>query len=70
VAIFRTLLYIYGDQDALLTKFNELKRKNEEALLGGGEKELSSNMPKAKLTARERVELLLDEGSVKSLANL
>src|SRR5712671_2440565 len=54
-------------KDALLTKFNELKRKNEEALLGGGEKRIEQQHKKSKLTARERVELLLDEGSFEEL---
>ncbi len=54
-------------KDPLLTKFNELKRKNEEALLGGGEKRIEQQHAKGKLTARERVELLLDEGSFEEL---
>ena len=48
-------------------KFNELKRKNAEALLGGGEKRIEQQHAKSKLTARERVELLLDEGSFEEL---
>ena len=48
-------------------KFNELKRKNAEALLGGGEKRIEQQHAKKKLTARERVELLLDEGSFEEL---
>ena len=52
---------------ALLEKFGELKRKNQEALLGGGEKRIEHQHAKGKLTARERVELLLDEGSFEEL---
>lgn len=48
-------------------KFNELSRKNTEALLGGGEKRLAQQHAKGKLTARERVQLLLDEGSFEEL---
>src|ERR1700741_2931828 len=54
-------------KDALLTKFNELKRKNAEALLGGGEKRIEQQHAKGKLTAHERVELLLDEGSFEEM---
>ena len=48
-------------------KFDELDRKNKEALLGGGEKRIEQQHAKGKLTARERVMLLLDEGSFEEL---
>jgi len=51
----------------LQEKFNELSRKNAEALLGGGEKRVAQQHAKGKLTARERVQLLLDEGSFEEL---
>src|SRR5215470_11190938 len=51
----------------LQSKFNELKRKNAEALTGGGEKRIEQQHAKGKLTARERVELLLDSGSFEEL---
>ena len=51
----------------LLSKFDELKKKNLEALLGGGEKRIEQQHTKGKLTARERVHLLLDEGSFEEL---
>lgn len=51
----------------LLSKFEELKIKNNEALLGGGEKRIEQQHSKGKLTARERVHLLLDEGSFEEL---
>jgi propionyl-CoA carboxylase beta chain len=51
----------------LLQKFNELERKNQEALLGGGEKRVEQQHAKGKLTARERLQLLLDEGSFQEL---
>lgn len=47
--------------------FGELDRKNQEALLGGGEKRIAQQHAKGKLTARERVLLLLDEGSFEEL---
>ena len=48
-------------------KFEELDRKNQEALLGGGEKRIEQQHAKGKLTARERVQLLLDEGSFEEM---
>lgn len=51
----------------LQEKFTELDRKNKEALLGGGEKRIEQQHAKGKLTARERVLLLLDEGSFEEL---
>jgi len=47
-----------------LKKLSELKEK---AKLGGGEKRIKSQHDKGKLTARERIELLADEGSFDEL---
>ena len=44
-------------------KYALLKAKNEEALLGGGKERIEAQHKKNKLTARERLHLLLDEGS-------
>ena len=41
----------------------DLLARREEAKLGGGEKRIESQHNKGKLTARERIDLLLDEGS-------
>ncbi|MBT8460419.1 MAG: methylmalonyl-CoA carboxyltransferase, partial [Boseongicola sp.] len=41
----------------------ELERRREAARAGGGERRVAAQHAKGKLTARERVELLLDEGS-------
>ncbi|WP_353094875.1 acyl-CoA carboxylase subunit beta, partial [Methylibium sp.] len=41
----------------------ELKRRRERARLGGGEKRIEAQHGKGKLTARERLELLLDAGT-------
>lgn len=41
----------------------QLEEKRERARLGGGEKRIAAQHAKGKLTARERIELLLDEGS-------
>ncbi len=51
----------------LQQKFDELERKNQEALLGGGEKRIEQQHAKGKLTARERIQLLVDEGSFQEL---
>lgn len=48
-------------------KFEELDRKNKESLLGGGEQRIAQQHGKNKLTARERIRLLLDEGSFEEL---
>ncbi|MBT1702121.1 acyl-CoA carboxylase subunit beta [Chryseosolibacter indicus] len=51
----------------LQEKFAELDRKNKEALLGGGEQRIEQQHKKGKLSARERIHLLLDEGSFEEL---
>ncbi|MDI9862143.1 acyl-CoA carboxylase subunit beta [Flectobacillus roseus] len=48
-------------------KFEILERKNAEALLGGGEKRIEAQHKKGKLTARERIALLMDEGSFEEI---
>jgi propionyl-CoA carboxylase beta chain len=47
--------------------FQTLEQKNKEALLGGGEKRIESQHGKGKLTARERIQLLVDEGSFQEI---
>ncbi|MBL8008103.1 MAG: acyl-CoA carboxylase subunit beta [Ignavibacteria bacterium] len=47
-------------QSEKIKKLNEIK---QEAYLGGGQKRIDSQHKKGKLTARERINLLLDEGS-------
>ncbi|MFN3955446.1 MAG: acyl-CoA carboxylase subunit beta [Pararhodobacter sp.] len=42
---------------------HELERRRQTARLGGGQRRIDAQHAKGKLTARERVELLLDEGS-------
>ncbi len=44
-------------------KIDLLIKKREEAALGGGEKRIASQHAKGKYTARERIAILLDEGS-------
>jgi propionyl-CoA carboxylase beta chain len=52
---------------SLEEKFAVLDRKNEEALQGGGADRIASQHKKGKLTARERIELLLDTGSFEEI---
>ncbi len=49
---------------------DDLKKRVSEALLGGGEKRIEAQHAKGKLTARERVNLLLDAGTFQELGQL
>jgi propionyl-CoA carboxylase beta chain len=51
-------------------KLDLLNQKKAEALLGGGEKRIESQHAKGKLTARERIHFLLDEGSFEEMGML
>ncbi len=44
-------------------KYAELERRNETAELGGGKSRIASQHKKGKMTARERIDQLLDSGS-------
>ncbi len=48
---------------SLEEKIERLKKLREQAKLGGGQKRIDAQHKKGKLTARERLDLLLDEGS-------
>jgi len=50
-----------------LSKTDLLAAKNQEALLGGGQARIDAQHKKGKLTARERLDLLLDEGSFEEI---
>lgn len=43
--------------------YNKFNQKREEALLGGGQEKIAKQHKQGKLTARERIEVLLDSGS-------
>lgn len=47
----------------MINKLEELSKLKAEAKLGGGKEKIQSQHDKGKLTARERIELLVDEGS-------
>ena len=51
-------------------KFEILDKKIEEAKLGGGEKRIESQHAKGKLTARERIHFLMDEGTFQEIGML
>ena len=48
-------------------KYQLLSKKNQEAEQGGGPKRVEAQHEKGKLTARERIDLLLDEGSFEEI---
>jgi len=48
-------------------KYQLLDRMNQEALLGGGESRIAIQHKKGKLTARERLHMLLDEGTFQEI---
>lgn len=50
---------------AMDERIQQLRTLKQEALLGGGEKRIAQQHAKGKLTARERLSVLLDEGSFK-----
>jgi propionyl-CoA carboxylase beta chain len=50
-----------------MKKYEELKSKKEKAIEGGGEKRVNSQHEKGKLTARERIHFLIDEGSFEEI---
>jgi len=51
-------------------KINSLKEKREQANLGGGKARIESQHKKGKLTARERLHFLMDEGSFQEIGML
>ena len=44
-------------------KIEELRKKDEESKIGGGQRRIDAQHAKGKLTARERISLLLDKGT-------
>ncbi|NQV73393.1 acyl-CoA carboxylase subunit beta [bacterium] len=47
--------------------FKDLNQRREEALLGGGQARIDKQHQQGKLTARERIEIILDDGSFEEL---
>ena len=48
-------------------RINHLLKERERALQGGGEKRIANQHKRGKLTARERIDILLDEGSFEEI---
>jgi len=51
-------------------RLDDLRRRNEAALQGGGPERVAAQHEKGKLAARERLELLVDEGSFQEFGRL
>ncbi len=58
------------DQTTMEEHYKALEERNAEALKGGGEERIAAQHKKGKLTARERIDLLLDEGSFQEIGRL
>lgn len=52
------------------TKFKGLRERKEQAHLGGGKERIEAQHKRGKLTARERIDLLLDKGSFREIDSL
>jgi propionyl-CoA carboxylase beta chain len=50
-----------------IERTTELARKNAEAMLGGGQPRIDAQHKKGKLTARERIDLLMDPGTFEEI---
>jgi propionyl-CoA carboxylase beta chain len=50
-------------EERLSIVLDELDKRRRDARLGGGQKRIDAQHQKGKLTARERLDVLLDEGS-------
>ncbi len=53
-------------ENAAETATQRLQRMREQTLLGGGPERIAAQHKKGKLTARERIDFLVDEGSFES----
>src|SRR5574343_395111 len=56
-----------SSQSANMNKRDLLQQKRDESLLGGGQARIDSQHKKGKLTARERIHFLLDDGSFEEI---
>ncbi|MBL4752719.1 MAG: acyl-CoA carboxylase subunit beta [Flavobacteriales bacterium] len=51
------------NEDAMKQLISKMRRKQDEVHLGGGEKKIAKQHAKGKMTARERINALIDKGS-------
>jgi propionyl-CoA carboxylase beta chain len=63
----QTTLFQIQWRVALSANIAEMERRRAAAALGGGQKRIDAQHSKGKLTARERLDVLLDEGSFEEL---
>ena len=63
IGVFVIFVVTRSFKRVYMEKINELVERRASARLGGGQSKIDAQHSKGKLTARERVELLLDEGS-------
>jgi propionyl-CoA carboxylase beta chain len=68
-AALRQALLITAAQErrAMPTTLETLEQRRAEARLGGGQRRIDAQHAKGRLTARERIDILLDEGSFEEL---
>lgn len=64
---FTRVSYICGNSCSMQDKISTLDSKIAEAQLGGGQKRIEAQHAKGKLTARERIHFLLDDGSFEEI---
>ena len=75
-ALNRVVFFIFDtfsnskETASMLDKIQDLNARKEEAKLGGGQKRIDAQHKKSKLTARERIHFLLDEGSFEEIGML
>lgn len=60
-------MFVLNAKSTMIDKNQELKEKREASKLGGGEDRIKRQHEKGKLTARERISLLMDEGSFQEI---
>ena len=51
-------------------KLKDLRERKSTALMGGGKQRIEDQHKKGKLTARERIDLLIDEGTFEEIGRL
>lgn len=63
MAVSKKELEFNKNEDTIRLKISEMERKLEKIYLGGGKKRIEKHHSKGKLTARERIEKLIDPGT-------
>ncbi len=67
VSVLTSIIHRYYSGENMSEKIRNLDKLRKDALLGGGENKIESQHSKGKLTARERIYLLVDEGSFEEI---